>query len=122
CVAPDGSLWIGGRGGITRWVNDKFINDIDTSAFDMLALRFVGVDRLKAMWLAAGYDAFRFQDGTLTHFGREEGLRTQSLRMLVEDTDGTTIAATSGGLLRLEDGHFVPVAFNRALGSQRVAA
>ncbi len=122
CVAPDGSLWIGGRGGITRWKNEKFINDIDTSAYDVLGLRYIGVDRNKAVWVAVGFDALCYKDGKFTHFGRDEGLRPQSMRMLFEDADGTIVAGTSGGLLRLKDGHFNPSELSASLSNQRVAA
>jgi len=61
CVAPDGSLWIGSQDGITRWVDGKFVNDIDTSAYSTQGLRSIFVDRRKAIWLAFGAEALRYQ-------------------------------------------------------------
>ena len=57
CVAPDGSLWICGQNGVTRWVDGKFVNDIDTSAYDMLTLRTIFLDRQNAIWLSIGSEA-----------------------------------------------------------------
>ena len=102
CVAPDGSLWIGSQDGITRWVDGKFVNDIDTSAYSLIGLRSLFVDRQKAMWLAVGSEALRYQDGKFTSFGPAQGLPAQRLEMLREDAQGRIIAVTQNGLLRLE--------------------
>jgi PAS domain S-box-containing protein len=121
CVAPDGSLWIGSQDGITRWVNGKFVNDIDTSAYNMIGLRTIFVDRQKAVWLAAGSEALRYQDGKFTRFGRAQGLPAQRLEMLREDAEGHLIAVTQNGLLRLEGERFVPFEQNGALSSLRTS-
>ena len=118
CVAPDGSLWIGTQDGITRWVNGKFVNDIDTSAYATQGLRSMFVDRRKAIWLAFGAEALRYQDGKFTHFGRAEGLITQRVEKVREDAEGRIIAVTQDGLWRLEGERFVPFEQNGALSSK----
>src|SRR5262249_31284204 len=108
CVAPDGSLWIGGRAGITRWKDEKFINDIDTSAYDVLGLRYIGVDRNKAVWIAAGFDGLRYKDGKFKHYGREGGVRPPTMRMLFVEGGGNIVCGNAGGGPWLTGGHFYP--------------
>ncbi|HVU34495.1 MAG TPA: two-component regulator propeller domain-containing protein [Opitutaceae bacterium] len=120
CVAPDHSLWIGSQDGITRWVNGRFVQDIDTSAFDTHGLRSITVDHTGALWVAAGTEALRYDDGRFTRFGAREGLPAQQLQAVV-DAHGTMVAATQDRLYVLDGDRFVPFAKNADLSSPRVA-
>ena len=105
------NLWIGqqwsqpeimrlrdGRSSVTR-LQSK-INGTD--------VRTVAEDRAGNLWIGTQGDGlYRINDREQTHFGRREGLSSESIRSLYADADGTLwIGTLGGGLNRFKDGKF----------------
>ena len=109
CEAPDRSLWIGTANGITRWRDGRFSNDLDTSGYAMQGLRDMFADRAGRIWIAAGSHGLCYADGKFTDFSRDQGLPAQGVQMFRDGPNGSVIAVTQSGLLRLDSRSFVPL-------------
>lgn len=116
CVDASGSLWIGTRDGITRWTNGRFINDIDTSAFDMRGIRSLEADWHGAIWISLSNAVLRFEGGKFSRFGEEQGL-PKYVTKVVPDATGRVTAVTHSGLFLLTGERFVPFEHNADLAS-----
>jgi ligand-binding sensor domain-containing protein/signal transduction histidine kinase len=75
------------------------------------------------MWIGTyGGKVFRYRDGVLTRFAREEGLLAGSVRALLEDRRGTIWTGGFNGLSRIENGRVTHYARAEGLSSERVCA
>ena len=61
-----------------------------------------------SLWFGAEYDGglFQYKNGTFTHFGVQEGLTGQAIRVIYEDHAKQVWIGTSGGLFLFADGKF----------------
>jgi len=106
-----GNLWLGQQafGGITRLRNAErdVVNIPGTSA--NLDVRTFMEDHDGNLWVGTSEDGlYRIKNGKVTHFGRKDGLGSDSIWCLYVDDQGVLWAgACRGGLSRWQDGHFI---------------
>ncbi len=107
---PDGSLWVGtftpGPGkGLGRLINGAFQPFI-TPAFDgsKVAVHGLAVDRDGNLWVASyGMGLFRIHGTDVDHFGRSEGLSSDTVNAVFVDREGLLWAATTEGVDKFRD-------------------
>ena len=100
---PDGSLWVGilapgpGRG-LGRLVNGMFQPFVTPSLEgSKLAVRGMIFDRDSNLWVGTnGNGIFRIRGNLVDHYGRADGLATDTVAALFEDKEGVLWAATPG--------------------------
>src|ERR1035438_5305163 len=101
---PDGSLWVGilpsgpGRG-LGRLINGAFqpfvTPSVDCSKLAVHSMTFDGDGNL---WVGTyGMGIFRIHGSIADHFGRTEGLSSDTVQALFEDREGILWAATPDG-------------------------
>jgi ligand-binding sensor domain-containing protein/signal transduction histidine kinase len=105
-----GNLWVGQQafGGITRLRNtEKSVVKIPGTSAN-LDVRVIMEDHEGDLWVGTSEDGlYRLHDGQATHFGREDGLGSDSIWCLYVDEQGVLWAGTCrGGLSRWDHGHF----------------
>ena len=103
----DGSLWVGGSGGLTR------LKDGSTAAYTTnngLAANDVKViidDKNGGLWIGAYGGLTHYQNGQFTAWTEKDGLPSRTVRALYLDADGALwIGSYDGGLARFRDGKF----------------
>jgi len=107
---PDGSLWVGilppgpGRG-LGRLINGAF-QPFVTPSFDgsKLAVHSMTFDGDGNLWVGTyGMGIFRIHGSIANHFGRTEGLSSDTVQALFEDREGILWAATPDGIDKFRD-------------------
>ncbi len=103
----NGTVWLGGEYGVSRYENGKIIPITDLPEVKGFNFSSLIEDRDGSIWAGAQYDGiFRIQNGKVTRFGKDKGLRSESVHSLLKDDDGTVWAGTTRGLSRFENGTF----------------
>ncbi|RPI55386.1 MAG: hypothetical protein EHM55_08010 [Acidobacteria bacterium] len=111
-VARDGSLWVGGFGGVTRLVDGA--TDRKVSSAEGFFQGYVSAlleDRIGHIWVAGQSGVARFDGTRWQRLGRNEGLPERAGQRLHEDTNGDIWIGTSVGLYRRvpDETRFEPV-------------
>jgi len=104
-LAPDGSLWVGmlrqGPGaGLGRLVKGTFKSFV-APGFDgsKLAVIAMTVERDGTLWVGTiGKGLFRIRGNSVEHYGRAEGLSSDSVQGLFEDREGILWVTTTNGI------------------------
>lgn len=108
--APDGHLWLGTFGGLVQFDGNQFIPPGFVHDSSGVASRIVSMhlDRDGALWLGgAGRGLLRFHNGTLSHFGPEDGAPGGPIWSIIVDPEGV-IWAAGNGLSRWDGERFIP--------------
>jgi signal transduction histidine kinase/ligand-binding sensor domain-containing protein len=107
---PDGSLLVGIQGAGPGLGLEKFVSGVLTPLvspnFDgsKLAIFKMIVDRDNNVWIATlGNGIYRIHGQTIDHFGRPDGLSSDTVFDLYEGEDGIVWAATSSGIDNFRD-------------------
>ena len=118
----DGTLWVGGRGGLTRIAGDALSAFTTREGFVDDVILQIAEDRRGHLWLGSARGIFRVPTAELTAvaerraarvsvmaFGTHDGLRTDhttggSQRGAIRDSDGRLWFATLKGLSRVDPG------------------
>jgi len=120
-----GRIWFAGGTSKPYWLDRGVVSvaipppqsDVLDGVWSVLAARdgtmWIGTYRGKV---------FRYQDGVLTRFGRDEGLLAGSVRALLEDRRGTIWVGGFDGLGRIENGRVTHYTRAEGLSSERVWA
>ena len=107
---PDGSLWVGilasgpGRG-LGRLINGAF-QPFVTSSFDgsKLTVHSTTFDGDGNLWVGtSGMGIFRIHGSMVDHFGRTEGLSSDTVNAVFVDREGILWAATPDGIDKFRD-------------------
>ncbi|MFQ3589544.1 MAG: two-component regulator propeller domain-containing protein [Chloracidobacterium sp.] len=110
CAARDGSLWVGTVGGGINVLRDgKVIRVIDAQNENITGgnIRVIIQTRDDAMWVGTnGRGLMRVQGDTVTRFTVKEGLPSNLIFAIHEETDGTLWIGTGSGLAWYRDGKF----------------
>ena len=123
----DGSLWVGiaaagpglGLGKLSDGVFRPFVTpDFDgskVSVYDMI------VDRDGSLWVASlGKGIFRIRGDVVEHYGRTDGLSSDTVAALFEDREGIVWAATTNGIDSFRDPPIVTFSAVEGLGNDAV--
>jgi PAS domain S-box-containing protein len=119
-----GYLWLATEEGIVRFDGVRFTvyNARNTPAIQNSLIQDVVQTPMGDIWVATrGGGVTRIKDAEFTHFGRKQGLESDSVQRLLVDRKGDLWAATeAGGVERLEGNRFVPAKFSMGLGKSNV--
>jgi ligand-binding sensor domain-containing protein len=118
----DGSLWVGmpmaGPGlGLQRLSLQKSWSALISSSFDSSKISVASLheDREKSVWVGTrGQGIYRIHDAQVSHYGRAEGLTSNSVEQSFEDHEGNLWFVTAMGLDRFRD--FPVVTYSDAEG------
>ena len=123
----DGSLWVGiaaagpglGLGKLKDGVFRPFVtpnfDGSKVSVYDMI------VDRDGSLWVASlGKGIFRIRGDVVEHYGRTEGLSSDTVAALFEDREGIVWAATTNGIDSFRDPRIVTFSASEGLGKDAV--
>ena len=124
----DGSLWVGiaaagpglGLGQLSDGVFRPFVTpNFDGSKVSVYDMIFDGDGSL---WVAsAGKGIFRIRGDVVEHYGRTEGLSSDTVPALFEDREGIVWAATTNGIDSFRDPRIVTFSAVEGLGNDEVA-
>lgn len=93
----EGLIWIGSYSGLIRYDGNTFYRYPATSGIASVMCLFV--DSRDRLWIGTNDSgAAMFRDETFTFYTRNDGLRSSSIRSIVEDRDGNILIATTKGL------------------------
>ncbi len=126
-LGPDGTLWVGllpqgpglGLGRLTSGVFQSFV----TPGFDgsKLAVQALTFDRDGSLWVGTiGNGLFRIRGNAVEHYGRAEGLSSDSVNHLFEDKEGIVWAATTNGIDSFRDPRVTTFSASEGLGLDAV--
>jgi len=103
----DGTLWIGGQGGLVRFKDG--VPTVYTTK-DGLAgdeVKVIIDDENGGIWIGIYGGLTHYKDGRLTSWTEKDGLPSHTIRSLYQDRDGVLwIGSYDGGLARFKDGKF----------------
>ena len=103
-----GNIWLGqqGFGALTRLHGDERTLIRIPGASSSLDVRVMVQDSAGSLWVGTENDGlYRWQNGQWTHFGKKEGLASETIWSLCADDGGTLWVGTcGGGLSRWENG------------------
>jgi signal transduction histidine kinase/streptogramin lyase len=122
--ARDGTLWIGGDRGLSRFDGQKFetLTTRDGLSSDMVSA--ITQDHVGDLWLGTidgGLNLFR--DGKFRSYTRRDGLAHDSIRALLADDDGTVwIGTAGGGLSRLRGDRFTSYSVKEGLPGNEITS
>lgn len=107
---PDGSLWIGGYGGLKHFKNGVLIKAYTTA--DGLSgnpVRGLIVDKDGAVWIGSSGGLNRLANGKMQTYSAQDGLPNKDVATLRLIADGTLLVkAQNSEFVRFADGRFVP--------------
>ena len=109
-LGTDGSLWVGmlGEGpglGLAKWKNGT-IKTFETPTFDGSKVEVTRMisDRRDDLWVGTDTKGvFHIHGNDVDHYGRKEGLSSDTVWTLFEDREGIVWAATSNGIDSFRD-------------------
>jgi len=121
-TAPDATLWVGilaqGPGlGLGRLRDGRFepfvTPGFDGSTIEVFAMMF---DRDGNLWVASrGKGLYRIRGEEVEHYGRSDGLSSDSVHLMFEDREGIVWVGTSNGLDSFRDARVVTTSSSEGL-------
>lgn len=105
---PDGSVWVGGYGGLAHIKNGKVI-EVYTTANGLSGdpVRRIVVDKDKSLWIATAGGLDRLSGGRIQNYSTKDGLTNNDVTNLHLDVDGTLwVQMNNSPLARRVDGRF----------------
>ncbi|GAA5076809.1 ATP-binding protein [Lysobacter panacisoli] len=121
-VAPDGTLWVGTKGGVARWTGRDF-ERVPERALSSPLINGITAERDGTLWFATPRGVgVRRADGTYSATPwQDAGMRDTILHVLMRDRGGTYWFDVPQGLGREDDGQMgmVPLYSNAAQGMVR---
>jgi signal transduction histidine kinase/ligand-binding sensor domain-containing protein/ActR/RegA family two-component response regulator len=119
----DGYLWIGTRGGVSRFDGVRFttFDDRDKTQLKENEVWSLAEGEDGSVWIATyGGGVSRFKNGTFTVHTTADGLASNFATNALAGTDGSMWIGTDGGLSRFTDGHVVNYTIKDGLASDSI--
>jgi len=116
---PDGSLWIGGYGGLKHFKNGVLIKAYTTAnGLSGDPVRSLIVDKDRAVWIGSSGGLNRLANGKMQAYSVQDGLPNKDVAALRLVADGTLLVKTQNSeFVRFADGRFVPWPIPGVVGS-----
>jgi ligand-binding sensor domain-containing protein/AraC-like DNA-binding protein len=94
-VTREGTLWIGGTAGLSRYLNGQFKTFTTADGFSAKSVRCIALDMNENPWISfmTGYVGC-FSNEKFTHFDASDGLVGDKINAIVEDSSGNLLFAT----------------------------
>jgi ligand-binding sensor domain-containing protein/signal transduction histidine kinase len=84
-----GDLWIGTDGGLSHMRKGAFISDVATKALSHQKIWTIHEDTDGGLWFGTRDSGlFRLKDGTVAHYGTEQGLASNAIYQILEGSGG----------------------------------
>ncbi|MBR1770917.1 MAG: HD domain-containing protein [Lachnospiraceae bacterium] len=100
--SADGFIWLGGYSGLILYDGSSFLRFDSSSGISSVFSLFV--DSKDRIWIGTNENGISYYDhGEIKNYGRVEGLKSYSIRSILEDPDGNIIIATTQGLAYIGD-------------------
>jgi len=110
-VARDGSLWIGGTGGVAHLVAGRVVAQPPSPDRPSISVTALLQDRTGTIWVAALGGLTKYDGAKWERVGEQYGLPARPVLSIFEDSHGVLFTGTSVGLfVRNEQGMFQQVA------------
>jgi signal transduction histidine kinase/ligand-binding sensor domain-containing protein/CheY-like chemotaxis protein len=104
---PDGSIWIGGAYGLSRFKDNIITTYTDEDGLASNKVRYISSDKNGNLWIATDGGLNLFKDNQFTTYGIKDGLPDDHIRVVYPDKEGTLWIGTGGGLSKYKDGKFI---------------
>ncbi len=105
----DGSLWIGGNGGINQLRRGRITSDF-AAEVGAVSIKAIFEDRHERLWIGTdGRGLVSIEGASVTRYSTAGGLPGNGVRALAEDRRGNLWIGADGGLARLADGKLTGV-------------
>lgn len=93
----EGFIWIGSYSGLIRYDGNTFERIDSTTGITSVVSLYV--DSKNRLWIGTNDNGVAVMDrGEYTHYNNVEGLKSSSIRSIVEDRDGNIFIATTHGI------------------------
>jgi ligand-binding sensor domain-containing protein/two-component sensor histidine kinase len=103
-VGPDGSVWTGSTGGLSRLQGNRFVSSGLGDRNDS-EIRVLYGDREGDLWIGTNSGLNRLRDGKITMYGRTEGMPSDEPLTVHQDRGGDVWVGYNGpGLMDIRDG------------------
>ncbi len=104
----DGYLWLATAHGIARFDGARFVQFSASTRADLMTVNFYDVaeEADGTLWFASNGGLYRFREGAFQRIEREDN-GTRQVRSVLVHNDGSVIAGTGDGLIRLRAGRIV---------------
>ena len=98
---PDGFIWIGSYSGLTRYDGRSFERVDSTTGIASVVSLFV--DSKEHLWIGTNDNGVAMMEkGSYRIYNHKDGLRSSSVRSILEDSDGTILIATTRGIATVD--------------------
>ena len=98
---PDGFIWIGSYSGLTRYDGKSFERVDSTTGIANVVSLFV--DSKARLWVGTNDNGVAVMEKeTYRIYNHKSGLKSSSVRAIVEDSDGTIYIATTQGIVKID--------------------
>ena len=98
----DGFIWIGSYSGLIRYDGSTFERLDSTTG--ITSVKCLYVDSKDRLWIGTNSNGIALLDhGAFRIWGYDEGLKSPSIRSIIEDPDGRILATTTQGLLIFDE-------------------
>ncbi len=111
-----GYIWLASYDGLVRFNGYQFKTFSPSDGFTGKSARVLALAPDGALWIgtnAAGL--YVYQNGQFRSYGKADGLPDLSVRAIAFDASGAVLVGTAGGLARLDDERFIPLAASASL-------
>ncbi len=117
--SDDGFIWIGGYSGLIRYDGNEFYRYESSGGLASVVALFI--DSKDRLWIGTNDSgAAVYKNDELTFFGLAEGLRSSSVRSMIEDNDGNIMIATTTGLAYVDGNDTLHVIDDRLVNNEYV--